>query len=190
LVFAQRSIIADVITIRQAASQDAPLLAHLGAETFADTFGDDNTPENMAFYLSTAFSPEIQAAELAEPGSLFLIAEIDREPVGYARLKEGNPGLRIPGNRPVELVRLYARRQWLGQGVGAALMQACIKEAAHMGGDMLWLGVWERNPRAITFYQKWGFVQVGTQIFQMGDDPQTDRVMVLEIKVEDNKNLS
>lgn len=165
------------ITIRMANLQDANLLAEIGEETFADTFSADNTPDNMAEYLESAFSPEIQARELADPASVFLIADLEGETVGYARLVEGYVPPEVTGQHPIELARIYARKRWIGHGVGTALMQACLDLARGRGADTVWLGVWEKNPRAITFYQKWGFMMVGTQTFQLGDDPQTDWVM-------------
>jgi len=173
--------ILDMLNIRHATQEDAALLAFIGAETFFDTFARDNSPENIGFYLSTSFSTEIQAAELADPASTFLIAELNGETVGYAHLKTGSVPANVSGVRPLELARIYARTPWIGQGVGAALMQACLSEAEKMGCDTIWLGVWEHNPRAISFYTQWGFEQVGTQIFQLGNDPQTDWVMVRKI---------
>lgn len=170
-----------MLAIRIATLDDASLLATIGTETFSATFAADNTPENMALYLAASFSPEKQAAELAEVDSFFLIAEKGTIPVGYAMLKRGSTEACISSAHPIELVRFYVRAPWQGQWVGAALMQACLAEAARLGGDGLWLGVWERNPRAIRFYQKWGFVRVGTHIFQMGDDPQIDWVMERQI---------
>ena len=166
-----------MMTIRCATLEDATLLAFIGAETFFDTFAHDNFPENIGFYLSTSFSTEIQAAELADPASTFLIAELDGETVGYAHLKTGSSPASVSGERPLELARIYARAPWIGQGVGAALMQACLSEAENLGCDTIWLGVWEHNPRAISFYIKWGFERAGTQIFHLGNDPQTDWVM-------------
>src|SRR5512135_2212766 len=113
------------ISIRYAIAADNGLLAELGARTFYDTFAADNTPENMRAYLAASFSPEKQAAELADPLSVFLIAEIEGKAAGFARLKEGRPAAGVTGLRPIEIVRIYARKEWLGQGVGAALMQAC-----------------------------------------------------------------
>jgi GNAT superfamily N-acetyltransferase len=163
--------------IRRGGPADNVLLAELGAETFADTFGPDNTPEDLAAYLEASFGLEKQARELAEPGSVFLILEAEGVPAGFARLKQGPAPSGVGGTRPVEIVRIYARRPWLGKGVGARLMQACLDEAAAAGCDVVWLGVWERNPRAIAFYQRWGFAQVGTQAFQLGADAQTDWIM-------------
>lgn len=149
----------------------------MGRRTFYETFAADNTPENMAAYLAASFGPDIQAAELADPAACFLMAEIDHSPVGYASLYAGEPPAGVSGTRPIELVRIYALKEWLGHGVGAALMQACLAEAGKRGHDTIWLGVWEHNPRAQAFYRKWGFVEVGTQVFQLGDDPQRDLLM-------------
>ncbi len=165
------------IVVRPATGRDAKLLAGLGAETFSETFGPDNTPENMAAYLAASFSPEIQAAELADPSSAFLLAEAGEIPAGYARLRESPAPAAISGSRPIEIVRFYARTPWIGRGLGAILMQACLREAGRRGCDTLWLDVWEKNHRARRFYRKWGFVEVGTQPFQLGDDTQTDLLM-------------
>lgn len=163
--------------LRTAGPADNVLLSALGAETFADTFGPDNTPEDLAAYLAASFSPEIQARELAEPGSVFLILEADGVPAGFAHLKQGPAPAAVAGGRPLEIARIYARKPWLGKGVGARLMQACLAEAAAQGCDVIWLGVWGRNPRAIAFYQRWGFGKVGTQTFQLGADAQSDWIM-------------
>ncbi len=165
------------IDIRYATAADNGLLAELAARTFQDTFGEDNSPENMAAFLAASYGPEIQAAELADPSVVFMIAEIARTAAGYAQLRDGQPPSCITGARPIELARLYARKEWIGGGVGAALMQTCIAEAKRRGCDTLWLGVWEHNARARAFYSRWGFQAVGSHIFQLGDDPQTDLLL-------------
>jgi diamine N-acetyltransferase len=165
------------MNIRTAGLTDAKILAELGARTFADSFAADNTPDDMAAYLAKSFSPEKQSAEMAEPGTVFLIAEEDGQPVGYIRLREGNVPECIGGLHPIEIVRLYAIKEMIGHGVGAALMKASIQEAKNRGSDVIWLDVWEKNPRAIAFYQKWGFEKVGEQGFQLGDDLQHDWLM-------------
>lgn len=163
--------------IRYAVTADNMLLAEIGAETFANSFGADNAPENMSAYLAASFSPEIQARELADTASRFLIIERDESAVGYAKLSFGGAPDSVIGQKPMEIVRIYARKEWIGKGVGAQLMKACLREAEEAGCDVIWLGVWERNPRAIAFYRKWGFEPVSTQTFQLGDDLQTDWVM-------------
>jgi ribosomal protein S18 acetylase RimI-like enzyme len=170
------------IHIRYGVAADNTLLAQLGTRTFFDSFAAANTPENTAAYLAKSFGPEKQAAELAEPLSVFLIAEIDGAAAGFARLKEGQAHPAVSGVRPTEIVRIYACREWIGHGVGSALMRACLSEAEQRGCDVVWLGVWEHNPRAQAFYRKWGFEAVGTQLFMLGDDPQTDLVMQRPVK--------
>lgn len=163
--------------IRRASSDDADLLADLGARTFQETFAADNTGEDMAEYLTSHFSVAQQTAELAHPASTFLIAEVDGEAAGYAKLYAGEPPGEIEGARPIELVRLYVSSKWFGRGVGEALMRACLDEARNNGHDTLWLGVWERNARAQAFYHKWEFRAVGEHIFQLGSDAQRDILM-------------
>ncbi len=165
------------ITIRRAAAPDADLLAQLGRQTFFDSFASFNTPDNITAYLAASFNLVKQSAELAEPGTTFLIAQVGDETVGYARLHAGPPEECVRGPMPIELVRIYAVKAWIGHGVGAALMQACLDEAARQGYQTIWLGVWEQNPRAIAFYEKWGFQKVGTHNFQLGDEAQTDWIM-------------
>ena len=165
------------VTIRHADSDDANLLAELGAATFHQTFAADNTSEDMAAYLAKHFSVAQQTTELAHPASTFLIAEVDRQAAGYAKLHAGEPPQSIEGARPVELVRLYVSQEWLGRGVGEALMRACMDEAKRAGHETIWLGVWERNARAQAFYHKWDFRAVGEHIFQLGSDSQRDILM-------------
>jgi len=169
------------MNIRKATPQDNFLLANLGVRTFADSFGADNTPEDMADYLKGSFSPKKQATELAEEGTTFLIAEIDGQPVGYTRLRQDPPPDCVTGVHPIEIVRLYSVKEWIGRGVGAALMQACLDEASRAGHDVIWLDVCEKNQRAIAFYQKWGFKEVGEQGFQLGSDLQNDWLMVRQV---------
>jgi len=173
------------ITIRRAQETDNVLLAELGARCFYDSFAAYNTPEDMAAYLSASFSPDKQAAELAEPGSLFFIAEREGAPVGYARLKEGPPPGLATANHPIEIVRFYATKEWIGSGVGAALMQACLEEAVRRGCDLVWLDVWDQNHRAISFYRKWGFEVAGEQTFRLGSDLQHDLIMLRPLPLKD-----
>ncbi len=165
------------VKIRKAQPQDNILLAEIGARMFTDTFASDNSAEDMAAYLAKSFSPEKQAAELAEPGTIFLLAELEDKTVGYARLKTGSIPDCIHGQKPLELVRLYASKEWIGRGIGAALMEACIQQAISDGHDVLWLDVWERNTSAIAFYSRWGFRVVGEQNFELGNEIQNDLVM-------------
>ena len=165
------------LTIRRGTLGDAGLLSELGARTFTETFAVDNSPEDMSAYLGASFNVAQQTAELEDPGSTFLIAEVDGRAAGYAMLREGEPEKGVEGAKPVELVRLYVSRDWLGRGIGEQLMRACIDEARQAGHETIWLGVWERNARAQAFYRKWSFRAVGEHMFQLGSDLQRDLLM-------------
>ena len=175
-----------MINILPATIQDNALLAEIGAETFYDSFAADNTSADMAAYISTSFSPAKQAVELAESQSKFLIAEISNEVVGYAHLRFSSAPKVIVGQKPMEIVRFYVRKPWIGKGSGKHLMKGCLQEAKAMGCDVVWLGVWEKNLRAIAFYRKWGFIEAGEQTFQLGDDLQQDFLMSLVLRTDED----
>lgn len=119
----------------------------MSVQAFAATFGADNTPENRAAYRTAAFDPAKQAAELADGRGVLLIAEVGARAASYARLKEGAPAGVAPGERPIEIVRLYGMQEWIGRGVGAAPMAACLANAERRGCDAVWLDVWEHTTR-------------------------------------------
>jgi diamine N-acetyltransferase len=171
------------IQIRPANVYDAKPLTDLAYTTFWDAFAHHpkNAPDDLNHYMRQAFSLEQITVELADENSIFLIADIDGKAAGYAKLNIGTTEDGITAERPVELNRLYAHQEYLGRGVGQELMDACFERARKHGHDVMWLGVWEYNPRAQRFYEKNGFRVVGRHTFQLGSDPQTDLLMQKEI---------
>lgn len=167
------------IPVRKATIADAATLSDLAARTFRETFESENTPENMSQFLSETYSPEKQAQEISDPSSTILVAESYDGPelIGYAHLMTGPTPPAIAGPRPIELKRLYVVREWHGAKVAQALMDAALAEARSRGARTIWLGVWERNPRAIAFYNKYGFTHEGQHTFVVGTDPQTDLLL-------------
>jgi ribosomal protein S18 acetylase RimI-like enzyme len=165
--------------VRPAVPEDASALAAMGERTFRDTFSADNSPDDIAAHVAATYSPAKQASEIADPRRSTLVAATDvGELIGFAQLLAGEIPRSVTGPAPIELLRLYVDRGYHGRGVAQALMAAALKEAADRGALTIWLGVWERNPRAIAFYRKWGFEDVGSHDFFLGRDRQTDRVMV------------
>ena len=168
-------------SIRLATPDDASALAAAASTFFRDTFGAANRPEDMEAYLGSAFSETRQRAELTESSARVLIATTsDADIVGYVHVRLGAQppaDSSAPPARSAEIARLYADRRWHGRGLGAALMAAAVATAVQGGAELLWLAVWEQNPRAIAFYAKQGFVDIGRQVFQLGADRQHDRVM-------------
>lgn len=165
------------ISIKEATIADAGLIADLSRQTFHDSFAADNTLENMDKFMNEQFTREKLMEEVGAAGNIFLLANVGDEVVGYARLRETTHPLLIENGPVIEIARIYAIQQSIGKGVGSALMQQCIHIARQKNVRVIWLGVWENNQKAITFYTKWGFEKFGDHVFMLGNDPQTDWLM-------------
>jgi len=166
------------ITILPGKPADAGRLADLAAGTFRETYAVQNRPEDMALYVSRAYGLSQQEAELASPEMTTLLAEVDAQLAGYAQLRVSAAPDCVMGDTPLEVWRFYVASPWHGRGIARALMASVELEARVREFRTLWLGVWERNERAKAFYRKCGFADVGSQVFVLGTDAQTDRIMV------------
>lgn len=164
--------------IRRATAADAALLADLAARTFVEKWSAHNTAEDLAAYCAENFSPDLQLAELLDPATTYMLAEIDGTAVGYTRLRRGKAPDCVPHPTALEMVRLYALAAYHGRRVGATLMEAALTEARALGAPAMWLGVWPDNHQALKFYRAWGFAEVGRKIFKLGDDISEDLIMV------------
>jgi len=162
------------ITIRTALPADAALIADLSRTTFHEAFAGSNTKEDMDIFMSEQFSREELISEVEQEEGVFFLAAIDEEPVGYARLRLKN---HLAHEQAIEIARIYALNKAIGKGVGRALMQECIRKAQELDMKYIWLGVWEKNDRAIKFYENWGFERFGEHAFLLGTDLQTDWLM-------------
>jgi GNAT superfamily N-acetyltransferase len=172
------SVNTNAIQIRHAHAGDAEMLARFAEQTFRTTFAADNTAADMDSYCASAFSLAHQTRELSDPAVVTLVAEDERGGyVAYAQVKDGGVPPPVQDDATLELVRFYVDGAHHGRGVATALMQRVYDVARERGATRLWLGVWERNARAIAFYRKMGFVDVGAHDFLLGADRQTDRIM-------------
>jgi diamine N-acetyltransferase len=136
----------------------------------------------MAAHVAQAYGPLQQGRELADPDIITLLADADRRSVGYAQLRRGPAPQCVTGEAPIELWRLYIEREWHGHGIAQALMRHIERLARRAGASTLWLGVWERNERAKAFYRKSGFIDVGSHVFMVGSDAQTDRILARPVE--------
>ncbi len=166
-----------MITIRFGTTADADLIADLSRQTFYETFAASNTREDMDKFMNETFSREALMKEVGAEGNIFLLAYDGQEAVGYARMREGELRPEFSGKPSIEIARIYAVRSCIGKGVGKILMQQCIDIALDNKKELIWLGVWEKNDRAIAFYQKFGFEKFATHDFVLGNDVQTDWLM-------------
>ena len=166
------------LMLRHAELSDASALAELAARTFRETFAADNSPEDLQAHLASAYGEAQQAAEIADPDVRTVLAYDNAELIGFAQVRRKLFPACVIVEKPVELHRFYLARAAQGTGAAVPLMRKAREAAQALGGEHLWLGVWERNPRAIAFYLKSGFAQVGSHDFVVGSDTQTDWVFV------------
>jgi ribosomal protein S18 acetylase RimI-like enzyme len=172
-------IVRDGFRVHDATATDAALLAELGARTFYESFAADNDPEDMRRHLESQFAPSIQLAEIGNPAlDTLLVRDANGDAVAFAQVRSGKKTDGVPPEGSIELWRFYVDRPWHGQGVANSLMAAAKQCARERGARSMWLGVWERNARAQAFYLKHGFQKVGSQVFVVGSDPQTDDVLL------------
>jgi ribosomal protein S18 acetylase RimI-like enzyme len=164
--------------IRRGVVSDAPTLAAFMARTFAEAFGADNRSEDLQTHLAKSYGVPQQTRELSDPDVITLLVHQGETLVGYAQVRRNPPPPCVTQERTVEVQRFYVDRPAHGTGVAQALMAAAFDAARELGGEHVWLSVWERNPRAIAFYAKMGFVDMGSTVFYVGSDRQADRVMV------------
>ena len=174
------------LAIRIAKSEDVNAIAQLSTQTFRDTFATEDNEPDIAAYLKTACSIEQIEQELADERNTFLLAIAPSltAPIGYAKLRVGTSEPCIDATNPIELERLYVDKAAIGGGVGSKLMQDCLERVGKLNYDIIWLGVWENNPRAIRFYERWNFETVGSHVFQLGSDKQNDLIMQRKILLE------
>jgi ribosomal protein S18 acetylase RimI-like enzyme len=156
-------------------------LSVLAESTFRAAFSESNTAANMQLHCATAYGHALQLAEIRDANRETWVVEADARLVAYVQLRLHATSPMISGEQPVEIQRFYVDASYHGNGLAHQLMAHVVARAEAVGSGVLWLGVWERNPRAQAFYRKWGFAVVAEHIFMVGSDPQRDLVMRREL---------
>ncbi len=149
--------------------------------TFAETFAEHNTKEDLEKYLKESFAADKLITELENPDAAFYFAAINEEVIGYLKINFGASQTELKDNEVLEIERIYVLQAFHGKKLGQALYEKAISIAKEMKVKYVWLGVWEQNHRALQFYKKNGFIPFDTHIFKLGNDEQTDIMMKLEL---------
>lgn len=171
------------ILIVPAITAEVELLQQLARQTFQESFGADNTPENMKHYLQENLSLTKLSAEMGNPDSEFFFAMLKTQPVGYMKLNYKTAQSELFNSRAVELERIYVLKSHQGQQIGQMMFSRAVEAAKEVKAPFLWLGVWEHNTKAIGFYQRNGFTQFDTHPFMLGTEKQIDILMRLDLPV-------
>jgi len=165
------------LAIREATIEDAWLIANISHQTFYETFASHNSKADMDKFLNQQFTRGRLMMEVGAKGNTFLLAYDGNEVAGYVKIRDEKIPMSMGNVSALEIARLYAMPKHVGKGVGSLLMQSCIDIAKQKNKEWLWLGVWEKNQRAIDFYIKWGFAKFDETDFLLGDDIQRDWLM-------------
>lgn len=163
--------------IRKCTMEDFDTLRELSIKTYYETFAHLNTPEDMQAYLDEAFEVNKLCNELNSPNSDFFFLFFNNALAGYLKLNEAPSQTDINDSSALEIERIYVASEFQGEGLGRYLMEQAIAIATERKKKYAWLGVWEKNEKAIRFYKKSGFYEIGTHTFVMGEDVQTDYIM-------------
>lgn len=167
-----------MIEVRSALKNDAALISGLGAKSFFEAFGEHNKQEDLEIYIAEKFSMEQIKEEISDPLASFFVAYYESEPAGYAKLIKSNLPEQIKDKNAVEMQRMYVLEKFYGMKIGRELMLYTLEFAFTKGYDSMWLGVWQKNERAIEFYKKFGFEVFGTREFKIGCNTQDDYMMI------------
>jgi ribosomal protein S18 acetylase RimI-like enzyme len=170
------------IDIKKVTLNDIDQLQKIGRQTFSETFSGDNSEEDMKKYLDENFSVEKLTDELNNKNSEFYFAKLENTVIGYLKLNFGESQTELKDNKALEIERIYVPKEFHGQSVGQILYEKAIQVAKQKDVDYVWLGVWEENLRALSFYKKNGFTEFDKHIFKLGNDEQTDIMMKLQLK--------
>lgn len=152
-------------------------LQNISIKTFAETFESSNSEQNMQDYMGTAFSISKLEQELQNPLSHFYFIRKGNEICGYLKLNYCEAQSEIRDANAMEIERIYVLQEYQGNNLGGKLMEYAIQCATERGLKYVWLGVWEHNLKAISFYEKLGFTRFDQHVFQMGNEAQTDILM-------------
>ena len=165
------------LIIRVAEFEDALKLSLFAEETFRETFSNYNSVVDMDEYCRRAYSKNIQRNEILDINKYTIICEFNNEIIGYAQINWNSIFENINDKSQAELQRIYIKSTYHGNGVAHELMEFIINTISQKKIKNLWLGVWEMNPRAINYYKKFKFYEVGEHVFLLGNDKQRDIIL-------------
>lgn len=160
---------------------DSRKLQEIVYETFKETFEDQNSPENMKAYLEEAFNINQVENELSNPSSHFFLVSFNDKIAGYLKVNTGDAQTEEMDDDALEIQRIYIINKFQKLGLGKYLFNKAMDIAMKQNKKKIWLGVWEKNKNAISFYKRLGFTQTGAHSFYMGDEEQTDLIMVKKL---------
>lgn len=165
------------LTFKLCDKQDLMELKSISRSTYFHSFIAQNTPENMKMYLDAAFSKETLSTEINNKESEFYFVYMMNVIVGYFKINWGAAQKDIGDPAASEIERIYVLKEFQRKKLGQQMLAKAMKISRDKGLKYIWVGVWEKNIKAIRFYERNSFEQFGEHDFMLGKERQTDLLM-------------
>ncbi len=169
------------VEFKKIQEEEVNKLRNIALETFIQSYEHLNTPTNFKWYIERAFTIEKLTEELQNENSYYYFVMLESDIIGYLKLNTGSSQTESYDDEYIEIERIYLDKLYQGKGIGKLMITFALEKAITMNKSKIWLGVWEKNPAAIKFYNKVGFQINGTHIFKFGDEDQTDLLMEMPV---------
>jgi len=152
-----------MINIKKATTNDTTVLAHLGRRTWAESHGHYVANKNAVLqYLDANFSIAKTKENLVDFDNIFYIIYVDNTPAGYAKIVRNASQELIDPKNSCRLERIFIHDEFIHLKIGQQLLNFVVEEAKALQFDTMWLTVYILNPRAIRFYERNDFKNVGS----------------------------
>ena len=155
--------------IEKATVKDAAILSIIGKTAFLEAHGHSAPKEDIENYVSNNFTEENFRKELENPQFIFHKIYVDDTIAGYSKIVLNAKNAAIPNENSTNLSRLYLLKDFYGLNLGVELFNFNVNLSKENNQKGMWLFVWVENLRAISFYQKMGFVKVGKFDFKISE---------------------
>ena len=169
------------ISLRPGTRDDAVTVAALSLQVFLDTYATDGIRPDLAREAFREYSEQEFLARLSTSSRRFVLAEKQKALLGFVEVDCGSREAPVPGLRGVELARLYVQPQAQRSGLGTTLLGEAEKIAASAKAHALWLTVWEQNDRALAFYARCGYADVGSTVYTFEGREYGNRVVAKQL---------
>lgn len=159
-----------MIKIRKVQKEDLEVLALLGRLTWYESHGPYVDDKNdVTKYLNENFSISKTNQNINNPNIHYSIIYVDDLPAGYAKLILNKPQENIESQNSCQLERIFILDEFIPLRIGQNLMSFVEEQAKELHLDTIWLTVYIKNNRAIRFYEKNEYKNVGAVNFSVND---------------------
>ena len=132
-------------------------LQKLSIDTFRETFGFDNTEEELQQFFDENYTLAQLEKDVTDKESDVRFVKVDGREVGFMKVNWGAAQTEHELENAFEIQRIYILSECQGFGLGKKLFEMALDIAKAGEFDWDWLVVWEGNIKPKGFYNKYGF---------------------------------